>query len=223
MKSTIALVTIGQSPRPATEAEVARALPAGVEIIHKGALDDLSRAEICAARPEDGADTLFTLLRDGTPVDVSHKVVQAGVCRRLAELDTEGVQVALLLCTGEFHGLSFGGMLLQPSAVLEAVVRSAFTRGRMGVLVPLEAQVDSLPRKWQADGVEVFATAVAPGSDDAAIDAAVNRLTAQKPDIIVMDCMGYTAADKARVRENYDGPVVLALTSAARVMGELIG
>lgn len=219
----VALVTIGQSPRPAQAAEIARHLPEGVEILHRGALDDLSDAEIAAAAPKDGADTLFTLLRGGVPAQVSKAVVHAGVNRRLAELDAEGVQVSLLLCTGTFPGLTGQGLVLMPSAALDAVVGAVFTKGRMGVLVPLAAQVPELPKKWQAPGVEVFATDVQPGAGPEAMDAAAARLVAQKPDIIVMDCMGYTAADKARVRTQFDGPVVLGITAAARIMGEVIG
>ncbi len=40
-------------------------------------------------------------------------------------------------------------------------------------------------------------------------------------DLIVLDCMGYTAADKARVRAITNRPVVLAIAAVARVMEEL--
>lgn len=222
MTPEIAFVTIGQSGRPGIGNDVLAMLPAGVRVTVTGALDDLTTEDIAAARPEDGGDTLFTRLRDGTPVAVSHKTVTTGVNRRLAELEARGISFALLLCTGEFHGLKFGGSLLQPSRALDAMVHSVFTKGRMGVHVPLAEQVDSLPRKWTGEGVEVFAAALRPESDETAIDAAVARLAEQSPDIIVMDCMGYTSADKARVRHGHDGPVILAASAVGRVMGELI-
>lgn len=220
--TSIGLVTIGQSPRPLQAAEIAPHLPEGVEIIHCGALDDLTEEQIAAAQPENGADTLFTTLRGGRPAQVSKHVVHAGVNRRLAELDAAGVKVSLLLCTGTFDDLKSEGLVVLPSAALDAMVGAIFTSGRMGVLVPLPAQVPELPKKWMRPGVEVFATDVQPGSGEAAMDAAVARLVAQAPDIIVMDCMGYTSADKARVRAQFNGPVLLGLTSAARVLGELI-
>lgn len=219
----IGLVTIGQSPRPGPAAEIARFLPEGVEILHRGALDDLTRAEIDAAKPKDGADTLFTTLRDREPVHVSKEIVHQGVNRRLAELDAEGVKVSLLLCTGEFHGLISKGVVVLPSEALSAVTNAVFAKGRIGVLVPLPAQVPELPKKWEREGVTVTATDVAPGSGPEAFDAANDRLIAAGAEIIVMDCMGYTSGDKARVRARFNGPVMLGITSAARIMGEMIG
>lgn len=120
MTPEIAFVTIGQSGRPGIGNDVLAMLPAGVRVTVTGALDDLTTEDIAAARPEDGGDTLFTRLRDGTPVAVS--------------------------------------------------------------------------RGWRHSPSE----------------------------IIVMDCMGYTSADKARVRHGHDGPVILAASAVGRVMGELI-
>jgi protein AroM len=42
------------------------------------------------------------------------------------------------------------------------------------------------------------------------------------PDLVVMDCMGYTSTNKARVRQAYKGPVILAIAAAARVIEELM-
>jgi protein AroM len=42
------------------------------------------------------------------------------------------------------------------------------------------------------------------------------------PDLVVMDCMSYTQAMKDRVRQTLRMPVILGITSAARVVGELL-
>ena len=52
---------IGRSPRPDLQAEIEAAAP-GLRPRLTGALDGLSRDEIAALAPRDGADTLFTLL-----------------------------------------------------------------------------------------------------------------------------------------------------------------
>ncbi|PZQ47609.1 MAG: AroM protein [Rhodovulum sulfidophilum] len=223
MRRTIGLIGIGEAPRAEQVAEIVRALPPDVAVVEMGALQDLTRAEIAQARPEGAEDTLFTRLRDDTPIEVSHRAVTAGVNRRLAELEAMGIGAALLLCTGTFRGIAFRGLVLYPSAILDAMVRAVFTGGRLGVLVPLPEQVGALTRKWEAEGVEVIATALRPGAPGEDVDAAVASLAARSPDLLVMDCMGYTAADRARARLGYDGPIALGISSAARVVAELIG
>jgi protein AroM len=221
MTRRAALVSIGQTPRPNQSDQLKLVLSPGFELVQRGALDDLDNDEIAAARPGPGDDALFTYRRDGVPVTVSHSVVTAGVQRRLDELASEGFDVTLLACTGTFPELRAAGLLLRPSRILDAVVGAVFERGRLGVLVPLPEQIGKLTRKWERAGVELVAEALQPGSSPERIDAAAARLAAQAPDLIVMDCMGYTAADKARVKAVANRPVVLAIACAARVLEEL--
>ena len=47
-------------------------------------------------------------------------------------------------------------------------------------------------------------------------------MAALSPDLVVMDCMSYTRANKARVRQSYGGPVILAIAAAARAVEELV-
>lgn len=46
---------------------------------------------------------------------------------------------------------------------------------------------------------------------------------AKAPDLIMMHCMAYTAAEKAVVRTVHDGPILMAMPAADRVLGELVG
>lgn len=221
MTARAALVSIGQTPRPHQSEQLKLVLSPGFELMQRGALDDLTAEDVAAARPQDGGDALFTYLRDGTPVTVSHQTVTAGVQRRLDELSGEGFDVTLLACTGTFPELRASGLLLRPSRILDAVVGAVFDGGRLGVLVPLPEQIGKLTAKWEKPGTEVVAEALQPGASPAEIDAAADRLAARNPDLIVMDCMGYTAADKARVKARTKRPVVLAIAVAARVLEEL--
>jgi len=221
MSCRAAIVSIGQTPRPGHSEQMEKFLSAGFEFVQRGALDDLSDAEIDAARPAAGEDALFTYRRDGTAVTVSHAKVTAGVQRRLDELSAEGFPVTLLACTGTFPELRSKSLLLRPSRILDAVVNAVFDAGRLGVLVPLPEQIGTLTRKWDRSGVEVLAEVLQPGATPEQIDAAAAKLAARKPDLIVMDCMGYTAADKARVKAVTNRPVVLAIAAAARVLEEL--
>lgn len=216
------VVVIGQSPRPSVANEIAAVLSPGMTIDLRGALDGMTRAEIDAIPPIDGYDTLFTLLPNGDSVIISKKAVEARAALQIEKFAGEGVKIAMLACTGKFPNLAPEGLVILPSAVLHKLVEAVLPRGRLGVFSPLAAQTALIGKKWQREGIDVAGVTMQPGSDDAAIDAAAQKMAALKPDLVVMDCMGYTSLNKARVRQAYEGPVILAIAAAARVVEELM-
>jgi len=219
---SIGVVVIGQSPRPSVAAEIAAVLSPGITVELRGALDGMSRAEIDAIPPTDGYDTLFTLLPDGDGIIISKKQVERRASERLAQLKQDGVGVTMLACTGKFPNLAPEGLVILPSAVLHRLVEAVLPKGRLGVFSPLPEQTALIDKKWQREGVEVVGVTLRPGSDDAAVDSAAQAMAALRPDLVVMDCMGYTSANKARLRLSYSGPVILAIAAAARVVEELV-
>jgi protein AroM len=216
------VVVIGQSPRPSVTAEIASVVSPDVAIELRGALDGMSRAEIDAIPPRDATDALFTLLPNGDAVKISKKAVELRASLQLARLRHEGVGVTMLACTGKFPNLSGVGLLILPSAVLHRLVEAVLPGGRLGVFSPLAEQTALIAGKWQREGVEVVGVTLQPGSDDAAVDRAARAMAEKHPDLVVMDCMSYSSANKARVRLSYSGPVILAIAAAARVVAELV-
>jgi protein AroM len=203
------VVVIGQSPRPSVVNEIAAVLSPGLQIDLRGALDGMTRAEIDAIPPSDGQDALFTLLPNGDSVTISKKAVEARAAVQIEKFAREGVKVAMLACTGKFPNLAPEGLVILPSAVLHNVVAAVLPRGRLGIFSPLPEQTALIARKWERVNVEVVGVTMRPGS-------------ARSPDLVVMDCMSYTSADKKRVRLSYDGPVILAIAAAARIVEELV-
>lgn len=67
----LGLVVIGQTPRPALTAELQKVMLSSRRIVQVGALDNLTRVQIEAAKPKNAMDTLFTTLPDGHGVTVS--------------------------------------------------------------------------------------------------------------------------------------------------------
>jgi protein AroM len=216
------VVVIGQSPRPSVVNEIAAVLSPGLEIDLRGALDGMTRAEIDAIPPSDDYDTLFTLLPNGAGVTISKKAVEARAAIQIKKFAGEGVKVTMLACTGKFPNLAPDGLVILPSAVLHNMVEAVLPKGRLGIFSPLPEQTALIARKWERTNVEVVGVTMRPGSDAEAVDEAARKMSAQSPDLVVMDCMGYTSANKARVRQAYGGPVVLAIAAAARVVEELI-
>jgi protein AroM len=216
------VVVIGQSPRPSMEAEIRAVLSPDVSVELRGALDGMSRAEIDAIPPLDGADALFTLLPNGDNVRISKKQVEGRANAQLARFKQEGIDVAMLACTGKFPNLAPDGLVILPSAVLHKMVEAVLPKGKLGVFSPLAEQTALIGRKWQRNGVEVVGVTLQPGSDDSAVDAAAQAMADNHPDLVVLDCMSYTSANKARVRDIVGGPVILSIAAAARVIEELV-
>ena len=221
-KHRMGVVVIGQSPRLSVANEIAAVLSPGLTIDLRGALDGMTRAEIDAIAPRDGHDALFTLLPNGDGVTLSKQAVEARAAIQIEKFAGEGVRVTLLACTGKFPNLAPDGLVILPSLVLHNMVEAVLPKGRLGVFSPLQEQTALIAGKWQRSNVEVVGVTMRPGSDVETIDEAAQKMTALKPDLVVMDCMGYTRANKARVRLAYDGPVILAIAAAARVVEELM-
>jgi protein AroM len=216
------VVVIGQSPRPAMQAEIAAVLSPGINVELRGALDGMSRAEIDAIPPLDGADALFTLLPNGDNVRISKKAVEGRANAQLGRFKQDGIDIAMLACTGKFPNLAPDGLVILPSAVLHKMVEAVLPKGRLGVFSPLAEQTALIANKWQRDGVEVVGITLQPGSDDAVVDEAAHAMADKQPDLVVLDCMSYTSANKARVRQHFSGPVILSIAAAARVIEELV-
>ncbi len=217
MKPTLLVFVIGQSPRPDVEAQIAAAAP-GVTVSLEGALDGMSREQIATeAAPRDDADTLFTVLPTGETTTISKAVVTDRLATRLRD----GVP-ALLCCTGAFKGLPQRATIVQPSAVLNGLTASLLPAGILGLFVPLPEQVETLGEMRARPGLLPVAVPLRPLSDAAAIDAAARHMAARKPDLVILDCMSYTRADKARIAAILDCPILLPIAVAARVAASLL-
>ncbi|WP_127520001.1 AroM family protein [Mesorhizobium sp. Z1-4] len=218
----IGLIVIGQTPRPSLTEELLQGCSSNIRIVQIGTLDGLSSTEIAALSPKDDNDTLFTTLPDGTDIHVSKQEIFRLVGSCLNTLEASGVQVSLLCCSGAFPAFDSKVRLIEPVRILSGLAAAALPKGRLGLLIPLAEQTGHLTRKWQREGVEVVVEAAAPGSTEEAIEAAAKSLAEKSPDIIVMDCMSYTASERAIVRSIFKGPIITAMSASGRVLEELV-
>lgn len=222
MARTLGIVTIGQSPRDDIADLFAEQVPADTKIVLRGALDGLSDAEVDRLQPRDGADTLYTRLRGGRDVKLSKLAVIERSPQTLQKLRDDGCDVLVYACTGEFPPMRGDENVLFPSRVLNGLATGLLPRGRLGLLVPLVEQSAKLASKWARPGLDVVVEALAPSADAPAAQQAAQRLAAQKPDLVAMDCMSYTPTTKAWVRPALGVPALLAITATGRVLREML-
>ena len=222
MPRTLGIATIGQAPRDDIAALFAEHAPAGTNVILRGALDGLSDAEVDAVKPKSGADTLYTRLRGGRDVKISKKAVAARSPAMFRKLREDGCDVVIYACTGEFPTMEGDENVLFPSRVLNGLAAGLLPRGRLGLLIPLAEQADQLTAKWARPGIDVVAEPLVPTAGRDEVEAAARRLAIHKPDLVAMDCMGYTPATKVWVKSGLGVPALLAISATGRVLREML-
>lgn len=222
MTRLIGVATIGQAPRDDIAALFAAHAPAGSRVVLRGCLDGLSDDEIAARPPESGADTLYTRLHGDRDITISKKHVIERAPETLRLLRADGCEAIVFACTGDFPAMPGDEGVLFPSRVLNGLASALLSSGRLGILVPLPEQAEKLTAKWRRPGLEIVAEALRPSAGEAEIVAAAERLKAHAPDLVAMDCMGYSPATKAAVKDVLGVPTILGITATARVLNEML-
>lgn len=217
----IGFVTIGQSPRPDIIPELTQNLPANLEAIEAGALDDLTRDEIAKLAPKKGDYTLVTRMRDGSDVTVARQRIAPLVQKRVDKMSHDGAVAVALLCTGEFPALESKIPLLEPDHLLDGVVPGIMRKGSLGVMVPSSDQLIQVKKRWSKLGFRPQVEAANPYRDLSEVENAAARLARANPSLIVMDCMGYSMKMKEIVRERTQKPIVLARSILMKIIAEL--
>lgn len=219
----VGTVTIGQSPRVDIVPEMVGTWGSQVEVLERGALDGLTRAEIESFAPAAGDYTLVTRLADGSSVTIAKRFVQPRVHAALRELDALGTDCLILLCTGDFPAVETRAPLVKPDLVLHRTVSALVEGKKVGLMTPSPLQVEQAANKWSHLPARLRVVAANPytGFGDE-LSSAAGALREWGAEVMVMDCMGYTGSMKKLVQESLGIPVILARTLVARVVGELL-
>jgi protein AroM len=197
-------------------------VPPGVERVHVGVLDRLSDADIAsqyAPRPRE--QKMVTRLLDGRTVEVDARAVEAGVQRKLVELEDAGCTVVVVLCTAVFRGLrSRRVWLIEPDRILPALVGGLVGPRRVGILSPIEMPLDAARRKWAALQIPPSVAVASPyvAGDDGVIVAA-RELQRAGADALLMDGIGYVDRHRAAAARATGLTVLLSSDLVARVTG----
>ena len=154
----IGCVTIGQSPRDDILSVMKKYIRADVEIIERGALDNLDLDSVRRLSPEPGQPTLVSRMRDGTEVTLTHEKILPLFREGIDALIEEGAELIVSLCTGEFTEVQSERVeILHPGELVRGVVMPLARGKRLGVVRPspdqvLEEDLSEEKRWWGAGG-----------------------------------------------------------------------
>jgi protein AroM len=220
-RATVGTVTIGQSPRDDIAPELAAVLGADVAITEAGCLDGLSDEEIAALAPKTGGRTLVTRLRDGREVRLATERMGGLLQERVTALEATGVDAIAILCTGRLGALRSTVPLVEAHAVVGHFVPAIAGERRLGVVVPLPAQVAEAQAQWGAVA-DVRVEAATPYEHADTLASAAEALTEWGAETVLLDCLGFGVAHKAEMARRTGLPVLLPRTILARSIAELL-
>lgn len=223
MKRFLGTVTIGQSPRVDIMPDIMPILGNNVEVIESGALDDLTKEDVAKMAPERGDYVLVTRMKDGSSVIVAERYITPRVEEKIRTHFQKGIPVVLLLCTGEFPSFEEEGLLIRPQRILFHVVKAVAEDKRLAIITPSEDQIAQAKKRWEVLSKNTLVVAASPYGDSSQLNNAMNILKENNPDVVVMDCMGYTVEMQQKVREFVGKPVFLARSIVARVIKDMFG
>lgn len=223
MTAKLGTITIGQAPRPDVTPILDQHVAAGIPRVHVGALDGLDREAIAAGFTPRGRDAarMVTRLADGSSVEVDATAIEAGVQRRLTELEDDGCTVVVVLCTGVFRGLrSRKAWLIEPDRILPALVAGMVGARRVGMISPLSVAADAARRKWAALQIPPMQAVASPYVEgDSGVEAAARELKRAGADVLLLDCIGFVDRHRAAAQRASGLPVLQASDLVARVTG----
>lgn len=218
----IGVITIGEAPRTDLIPEMAHFLPENVTFMERGVLDDLSDAKLTALYPDPGQTTLVSRKKNGTSVIMAKEKI-IPIIQSIIDDFNQTVDVIILACTGAFQVFSSNIPVIYPDHLLSRVAQGLFKdKGKLGVIVPLPEQTDSIKEKWALAGFQVRTATSSPYQfNQTSLIEATLALEVQPVQMIVLDCIGYTQEMKHIVQKHTNKPVVLSRNIVFKTTAEL--
>lgn len=198
----VGLITIGQSPRTDITDGFRDALePCDVDIVEAGVLDGLTldqvRAKYWPSYEGEGETIYVSRMRDGMEVKLLKNLVYVGVQQRISELEAE-CDLVVVLCTGTFDGLRSSVPVVFPDEVLHRAVRKLGIAKRLHIVGPAAEQKPFLTAKW-SDAVDKLTFTISSPYQDFHLDSVVSDIGKNRPEGVVLDCMGYRSEHKSSI------------------------
>jgi protein AroM len=226
----VGAVTAGQSPRDDVLPEILELLPPGTRVVVRGALDELGpreldelrRGELGALAPLHDADVLVTRLRDGQEVTVGQSALLPLLQRAVDDVVQCGADLVAMLCTGSLAGLRCPRPALLPGPLVRQLVLAVARSARLGVIVPAADQVPSAQADWSAVSDTLHVRAASPYGSVETLASAAKELAGWHPDLVVLDCLGFSRSMQSLVRESVQVPVILPRTTLAGAVAALL-
>lgn len=220
MDQRVAFVTIGQSPRPDMVPEILAETRTPIIATERGVLDGMDLQAVRELAPGPREECLVTRMRDGTEVLLAKPATERRLQGVFAELDGQGFDLIVLLCTGHFGRFRLRTPFIEAQHAVDHFVQG-LTYGveRLGVLLPHPKQIEDfhgIPGTTPAFGY------ASPYSEAGTAQLAAAGAALADTGAIVMHCMGYSEAMQREVKAQAQRPVLLSRRIVAHAIDLLL-
>lgn len=218
MLRRIMFVSVGQSPREDLIEEMMQNLDVPVETLEIGALDNLSDAEIAAFAVKDDEASIVTRLADGSNIVLSKSAISERMAKIVAQFRPGEYDLVAILSTGLFRDFDSNCPTVNSQRAIESAIISLAAQGStVGIIMPLERQL----QEFDIPALVDYKIVASHARDNDRGQLAAALIDLAETDIIVLNSVAYTEADRAVVARASGKPVILArriVSSAIRLL-----
>lgn len=217
---TFGTISLGHAPRTDITDDLRRHLPDHVEIVEAGCLDGFETAEEVesVAGPIEGQPPCVTELSNGDEVLINREDLARLIQERIRDIEDEVMAIGIL-CTGSFPAFDSVVPVLETGELLKSWARSLAPNGPLGVLVPVESQIDLAIQEFE--GMAPVPACASPYADGDEVLRAAEEIGTDV-ELVVLKCMSFDYRTKATIHEVTGAPTLVPRSILAKTMDELI-
>ncbi len=183
-------------------------LSSDIEIVEYGILDDLSPEEIAFLMPQAQEMPLVSRLRDGRQVLLNEKKIRELLPEAIDYMKTKmNVNAVGVLCTHEFPKRKYSCPVIFPADYMKFVIDEILGAQKLGVVVPLDSQIEAAKRKWGRKRSVVVSKS--PYVQEKTWNGIADALSEERVDTAILDCIGYKIQDRQKIYSLLNIPVLL--------------
>ena len=217
----IGMLTIGQSPRDDLIPALMEILGKDFKIVEAGALDDLTYEDIQKIDLNPDHYILVSRMRDGREIKITKKYVIPRMQKQLDKIESQGVRLTVVMCTGKFPQFKSKGLVVTPSEMLKGVIEGSHKAGKLAVVYPTAEQMPYAERDFGRENIQLYADTVSPYEPED-VEGLLKRLKSENPDLIFLNCFGFPTELKHKIVEVTGKPTIHSSSVIARLLKELI-
>lgn len=228
MIQTVGFAVLGQSTVDDIVPSLSKRLPSGIRVLARGALDDLTPAEIDELAPTSDSDYLLVCkVEPGREAQVVFDKMLPKIQRVVDSLASDGADLIVILCGANWSELKSDRIILNPGALLPQLVIALSQGKKLGLVMPTILQVESTKQKYRRLGatnvVATYVTLYDDADPSEEIRNAADFLVSEGVDLVWMPCLGMDDNLRAEFQKQVSKPAVLAQSLLGKVITELIG
>lgn len=217
----IGMLTIGQTPRIDVIPPIKDIMGSDYDFIEAGALDGMTKKQVESLDVRNDDYILATRLNDGSEVKVAKRIIIPLLQKQITKLETLGVDLTVVMCTGKFPAFKAKHLVVTPSEILRGVLEASIKRGKLGIVYPAIEQIAHMEREFGQPDLELYGDFYSP-YDKSGLDSLCERLKNRELNLIFLNCFGYDRNLTNIIKKITGAPVIQSNAVIAKVLTELV-